>query len=123
MKAEVGEIKSQHLRGVAFDVQDSQLQLLQQRYPIALIGQRPMAIRAKSIDVLDQLVAKESVPPFVDTGVDVVTVKGVEGYKSMSHGGGGLPGPGHRREGSGRKGKTPWQCFRASSPYRRATQA
>lgn len=83
VKAKVGEIKAGTFAVVAFDVQNSQLQLLKQQYATALIGQRPMAMGAKSIDVLNQLVAKESVPPVVDTGVDVVTVKNVEGYKKQ----------------------------------------
>ena len=42
-----------------------------------------MTMGAKSIDVLNQLVAKETVPPIVDTGVDVVTAKNVDGYKKQ----------------------------------------
>ena len=35
---------------------------------------------AKSIDVLNQLAAKQTVPPVVDTGVDVVTPANVATY-------------------------------------------
>ena len=83
VKSRAEDIKSGKFAVVAFDVQDSQLQLLKAQYATALIGQRPMTMGAKSIDVLNQLVAKESVPPIVDTGVDVVTAKNVDGYKKQ----------------------------------------
>lgn len=80
VKSKLSEMKAGKFAVVAFDVQDSQLQLLKQGYATALVGQRPMAMGAKSMDVLNQLAAKESVPPVVDTGVDLVNADNVSGY-------------------------------------------
>ena len=80
VKNKAEDIKSGKFAVVAFDVQDSQLQLLKQGYATALIGQRPVAMGAKSIDVLNQLAAKQTVPPVVDTGVDVVTPANIATY-------------------------------------------
>ena len=83
VKSKLDDLKAGKFAVVAFDVQDSQLQLLKQGYATALVGQRPMMMGAKSIDILNQLAAKETVPPVVDTGVDIVTAKNVEGYKKQ----------------------------------------
>jgi ribose transport system substrate-binding protein len=83
VKNKVEEIKAGKFAVVAFDVQDAQLQLLKQQYATALVGQRPITMGAKSIDVLNDLLAKKSVPPVVDTGVDLVTAKNVAGYKKQ----------------------------------------
>jgi len=83
VKNKVEEIKAGKFAVVAFDVQDAQLQLLKQQYATALVGQRPITMGAKSIDILNDLVAKKSVPPVVDTGVDLVTAKNVAGYKKQ----------------------------------------
>lgn len=80
VRGKLEDMKAGKFAVVAFDVQDSQLQLLKQGYATALVGQRPMSMGAQSIDVLNKLVAKESVPPVVDTGVDLVTAANVEGY-------------------------------------------
>ena len=80
VKSRAEDIKSGKFAVVAFDVQDSQLQLLKAQLATALIGQRPMTMGAKSIDILNMLTKKEQVPAVVDTGVDVVTSANVEGY-------------------------------------------
>jgi ribose transport system substrate-binding protein len=83
VKSKLDDLKAGKFAVVAFDVQDAQLQLLKQGYATALVGQRPMMMGAKSIDVLNQLASKQTVPPVVDTGVDIVTTKNVEGYKKQ----------------------------------------
>lgn len=83
VKNKVEDIKAGSFVVVAFDVQDSQLQLLKAGYATALVGQRPISMGAKSIDVLNRLRNGESVPPVVDTGVDLVTAENVEGYKKQ----------------------------------------
>ena len=80
VKSRAEDIKSGKFAVVAFDVQDSQLQLLKAQLATALVGQRPMTMGAKSIDILNMLAKGEKVPAVVDTGVDVVTSANVEGY-------------------------------------------
>jgi ribose transport system substrate-binding protein len=43
-----------------------------------LIGQRPYKMGTQSVDILSKLAQKQSVPPVVDTGVDVVNLKNVD---------------------------------------------
>lgn len=83
IKGKLEDMKAGKFAVVAFDVQDAQLQLLKQQYATALVGQRPMAMGAKSIDALNTLASKGTVPPIVDTGVDLVTAKNVAGYKKQ----------------------------------------
>lgn len=81
LKSKVGDMKAGTFAVVAFDVQESQLQLLKQQYATALVGQRPITMGAKSVDILNQLAKKESVPAVVDTGVDLVTASNVNSYQ------------------------------------------
>lgn len=83
MRNKAADIKAGKFAVVAFGVQDSELQLLKQQYATALVGQRPVTMGAKAIDILDQLAEKKSVPPVVDTGVDVVTAENVAAYKKQ----------------------------------------
>lgn len=80
VKNKADDIKAGKFAVVSFDVQDSQLQLLKQGFATALIGQRPVSMGAKSIDILNQISSKQSVPAVVDTGVDVVTQANVATY-------------------------------------------
>ena len=83
VKSRMEDMKAGKFAVVAFDVQDSQLQLLKAGYATALVGQRPIKMGSQSIDVLQKLVNKEQVPSIVDTGVDLVTQANVEGYQKQ----------------------------------------
>ena len=67
---------------VAFDVQEPQLRLLKSGLATALVGQRPRAMGAQSLVILDALLNKQAVPPVVDTGVDLVDAKNVDQFLS-----------------------------------------
>jgi ribose transport system substrate-binding protein len=77
LRSRAGEIKSGKFVIVSFDVQEPQLRLLKDGLATALVGQRPFAMGAKSIDILNDLSEHKSVPPVVDTGVDLVDAKNV----------------------------------------------
>jgi ribose transport system substrate-binding protein len=76
----VNDIKAHKFVVVSFDTLPEQLKLLKEGYCNTLIGQRPVAMGAKSIDMLNDLVDKKSVPPVVDTGVDVVDWSNVDQF-------------------------------------------
>ena len=78
------DIKSGKFVVVSFDVQEPQLRLLKAGMATALVGQRPRAMGAQSLVVLNALLAKESVPPVTDTGVDLVDAKTVDQFLSKS---------------------------------------
>ena len=74
------DIKSGKLVIVSYDTVPSQLKLLKDGYATALVGQRPYAMGAQSIDILKKLSEKAAVPDVVDTGVDLVTSKNVDQF-------------------------------------------
>lgn len=78
------DIKSGKFVVVSFDVQDPQLRLLKAGMATALVGQRPRAMGAQSLVVLNALLAKESVQPVTDTGVDLVDAKNVDQFMNKS---------------------------------------
>ena len=82
MRSRAEDIKSGKFVVISFDVQEPQLRLLKSGLATALVGQRPRAMGAQSIDVLNKLSDKESVPAVVDTGVDLVDAKNVDQFVS-----------------------------------------
>ena len=74
------DIKNNKFVVVSFDTLTEQLKLLKAGYCNVLIGQRPYAMGVKSIDMLNDLADKKSVPPVVDTGVDVVDSSNVDRF-------------------------------------------
>ena len=54
--------------------------MLKGGYCNVLIGQRPYAMGVKSIDMLNDLADKKTIPPVVDTGVDVVDASNVDTF-------------------------------------------
>ena len=80
LRAKAADIKAGKFAIVSFDVQEPQLRLLKEGMATALIGQRPLAMGAQSMIALLALSKKESVPPIVDTGVDLVDAKNVDKF-------------------------------------------
>lgn len=80
VRSRADDIKAGKFVVVSFDVQEPQLRLLKSGLATALVGQRPRAMGAQSIAALRALVNKESVPPVVDTGVDLVDAKNVDQF-------------------------------------------
>ena len=76
----VADIKNKTFVVVSFDTLTEELKLLKGGYCNVLIGQRPYAMGVKSIDILNELADKKSVPPIVDTGVDVVDSSNVDQF-------------------------------------------
>lgn len=74
------DIKNKKFVVVSFDTLTEQLKLLKAGYGNVLIGQRPYAMGVKSIDMLNDLADKKSVPAVVDTGVDVVDSSNVDQF-------------------------------------------
>lgn len=74
------DIKDHKFVVVSFDTLTEELKLLKAGYCNVLIGQRPYAMGVKSIDMLNDLVDKKSIPPVVDTGVDVVDSSNVDQF-------------------------------------------
>lgn len=67
------------LKTVSFDTLPLQLELLRDGYLAALIGQKYWGWGYDSIQIVyDQIVGGKSFPPFIDTGMDVVTRNNVE---------------------------------------------
>jgi ribose transport system substrate-binding protein len=74
------DIKSGKFVVVSFDTLTSQLKLLKAGFASTLIGQRPYKMGTQSVDLLAKLATKQSVPPIIDTGVDVVNSKNVDTF-------------------------------------------
>jgi ribose transport system substrate-binding protein len=74
------DIKSGKFVVVSFDTLTAQLKLLKTGLATTLIGQRPYKMGTQSVDILSKLADKQSVPPVVDTGVDVVNLKNVDTF-------------------------------------------
>jgi ribose transport system substrate-binding protein len=77
VKSRAADIKSGKFVVVSFDTLPSQVKLLSEGFATTLIGQRPLAMGTGSIDMLEKLSTGESIPPVVDTGVDVVDASNV----------------------------------------------
>jgi ribose transport system substrate-binding protein len=76
----LADIKSKKLVIVSFDTLPEQLKLLKEGYASVLIGQRPYRIGVEVINTLNDLSEGKSVPPVLDTGVDVVDASNVEQF-------------------------------------------
>jgi ribose transport system substrate-binding protein len=80
LQAHQADIKAGKFVVVSFDTLTSQLKLLKAGLATTLIGQRPYKMGTQSVDILSKLAQKQSVPPIVDTGVDVVDAKNVDTF-------------------------------------------
>ncbi len=80
LRSRADQIKNGKFVVVSFDVQEPQLRLLKEGLATALVGQRPFAMGVQSMEVLNKLSDKQSVPPVVDTGVDLVDAKNVDQF-------------------------------------------
>ncbi len=68
-----------HLQTVAFDTLPFELELLRDGYLTGLIGQKYWAWGYDTTQILyDKIVTGRSVPPFIDSGMDIVTAKNVD---------------------------------------------
>ena len=74
------DLKNKKFVVVSFDTLTEELKLLKAGYCNVLIGQRPYAMGVKSIDMLNDLADKKTIPPVVDTGVDVVDASNVDTF-------------------------------------------
>jgi ribose transport system substrate-binding protein len=71
--------RSGRLKTVSFDTLPFQLELLRDGYLTALIGQKYWRWGYDSIQIVyDRIVHGAQYPPFIDTGVDIVTAKNVD---------------------------------------------
>jgi ribose transport system substrate-binding protein len=67
------------LKSVAFDTLPLELELLRDGYVTALIGQKYWGWGYDSIQIVyDHLVEGKQFPPFIDTGMDIVTINNVD---------------------------------------------
>ncbi|NTU80565.1 MAG: sugar ABC transporter substrate-binding protein [Chloroflexales bacterium] len=67
------------LKTVCFDTLPFQLELLRDGYLAALIGQKYWGWGYDSVQILyDRIVGRRAFPPFIDTGIDIVTRNNVE---------------------------------------------
>lgn len=67
------------LKTVCFDTLPFQLELLRDGYLTALIGQKYWGWGYDSVQILyDHIVGQKTFPPFIDTGMDIVTRNNVE---------------------------------------------
>ena len=80
LRNKAADIKAGKFAIISFDVQEPQLRLLKDGMATALIGQRPLAMGAQSMIALVALSKKETVPPLIDTGVDLVDAKNVDKF-------------------------------------------
>jgi ribose transport system substrate-binding protein len=71
--------RSGELKTVSFDTLPLQLEMLREGYLTALIGQKYWGWGYDSIQIVyDHIVSKRQYPPFIDAGMDVVTVNNVD---------------------------------------------
>jgi len=80
LRSRADEVKAGKFVVVSFDAQEPQLRLIKSGLATALIGQRPRAMGAQSLIVLNALLAKQSVEPVYDTGVDLIDAKNVDQF-------------------------------------------
>ncbi|GAB4429199.1 MAG: sugar-binding protein [Chloroflexi bacterium OHK40] len=71
--------RSGRLKTVSFDTLPLQLELVRDGYLTALIGQKYWGWGYDSIQILyDKVTERRQFPPFIDTGMDIVTARNVE---------------------------------------------
>jgi ribose transport system substrate-binding protein len=71
--------RSGRLKTVSFDTLPFQLELLRDGYLEALIGQKYWGWGYESIQIVyDEVTGARDVPPFIDTGMDIVTANNVD---------------------------------------------
>jgi ribose transport system substrate-binding protein len=71
--------RSGRLKTVSFDTLPFQLELLRDGYLTALIGQKYWGWGYDSVQIVyDRIVSGQSPPPFIDTGIDIVTINNVD---------------------------------------------
>jgi ribose transport system substrate-binding protein len=78
LKNRAADVKDGKFVIVSFDTLPPQLKLLKDGLATTLIGQRPYAMGAGSVEQLDLLSKGGTVPPVTDTGVDIVTSANVD---------------------------------------------
>jgi ribose transport system substrate-binding protein len=74
------DIKTKKFVIVSFDTLPPILELLRDGYANVLVGQRPAAMGAKSVEVLTAICDKKPIQTEYDTGVDLVTPENVETF-------------------------------------------
>ena len=82
LKNKAADLKSGKFVIVSFDTLPTQVKLLKDGYATTLIGQRPLAMGADSVEQLDKLSKGEKVPPVTDTGVDIVDASNVAKFST-----------------------------------------
>jgi ribose transport system substrate-binding protein len=80
LRNRAADIKTGKFVVVSFDTLPSQLKLLKDGSATTLVGQRPYAMGAGSIEQLEILSKGGTVPPVTDTGVDIVTSSNVDSF-------------------------------------------
>ncbi len=80
LKNKAADLKSGKFVIVSFDTLPTQIKLLKDGYATTLVGQRPLAMGADSIEALDKLSKGEKIPPVIDTGVDIVDAANVDKF-------------------------------------------
>ena len=80
LKNKAADLKSGKFVIVSFDTLPTQVKLLKEGYATTLVGQRPMAMGVDSVQALDKLSKGETVPPVIDTGVDIVDASNVDKF-------------------------------------------
>lgn len=80
LRSRADDVKAGKFVVVSFDSQEPQLRLIKSGLATALVGQRPRAMGAQSLIVLNALLAKQSVEPVYDTGVDLIDAKNVDQF-------------------------------------------
>jgi ribose transport system substrate-binding protein len=73
------DVKANKFVLVSFDTLPEELKLLKDGYCSALIGQRPLAMGVKSMDVLNDIASGKK-PENINTGVDVVDISNVDTF-------------------------------------------
>ena len=80
LRSRTDDVKAGKFVVVSFDAQEPQLRLIKSGLATALVGQRPRAMGAQSLVVLNAMLAKEKVEPVYDTGVDLIDAKNVDQF-------------------------------------------
>jgi ribose transport system substrate-binding protein len=80
LRSRADDVKAGKFVVVSFDAQEPQLRLIKSGLATALVGQRPRAMGAQSLIVLNSLLAKQRVEPVYDTGVDLIDAKNVDQF-------------------------------------------
>ncbi len=82
VKKKEADVKAGKFVVVSFDTLPSEVKLLKEGFVSGLVGQRPFQMGVRSIELLNDLVAKKVKPDktFYNTGVDIVTKENVEKF-------------------------------------------